>query len=498
MSIRLRLTLLYSAILALTLVALGIGVYAGVSNVAFGAASDAVNTELHTVAISLQPHMGPRPGGSPDGRGPQPQPSPGTTRAPVEGQAWNLGSFIPPPDVAAQSSIQVRQSDGTVLYRSQDLQAAKLTLPLSTAARQHLRPGVVAQTTFSVSGQRLLLDSTLLASGRSSVGILQIARSLRDVDQTLTSLWRILLAGGALATLLACVAGWWLAGTALRPIDRITQTARSIGQARDFGRRVAYHGPRDEVGRLATTFNTMLAGLQESYQTQRRFVADASHELRTPLTSIRGNASLLKRVPPIAEADRVAVVDDIVSETDRLGRLVGDLLTLARTDAGRPMRLEPVPLRPLLAGLLRQLAGSHPERTVLQEGRAEVSVLGDPDALKQVLLILLDNALKFTPAEGKVAVVVATQGDKVSVTVRDTGAGIPAEVLPRIFDRFYQADASRAEGGSGLGLAIAKSLVDRQNGTIEVESMVGSGSTFTITLPRAAASRTASLVNAAT
>jgi two-component system OmpR family sensor kinase len=494
MSIRLRLTLLYSAILALTLLALGVGVYVGVSDVALSSASDALKTELHSVAISLQPHMGPRPGGGPGAQGPQSQPAipsvPGQSNGPHPdvGLGTNIGDFIPPRDVTAQSAIQVRKPDGTVLFRSQDLQAAKITLPLTALARQHLKPGSVTQTTFSLGGHRLLLDSTLLTFGGGSVGILQVASSLRDVDQTLSSLWRILIAGAVLATLLACAMGWWLAGTALRPIDRITQTARAIGQARDFGRRVAYGGPRDEVGRLATTFNTMLAGLEESYQAQRRFVADASHELRTPLTSIRGNLGLLKLDPPIAEADQTDVVNDITSEAERLSRLVGDLLTLARNDAGRQLRQEPVPLQPFLASLLRQLAGSHPERTIRLECRAEVGVLGDSDVLTQVLLILLDNALKFTPAAGTVGVKVAMHGSDVAISVHDTGTGIASDVLPRVFDRFYQADTMRAAGGSGLGLAIAKSLVERQGGTIGVESEVGRGSIFTVMLPRIAGS----------
>jgi signal transduction histidine kinase len=502
MSIRLRLTLLYSAILALTLMALGVGIYAAMSNVALGAAHDAVTAEVKTVAISLQPHLDPEssPGRQGQGRNPAPNSGnphsanqgggtafPGPTQGGTSllGASQNLGGFIPPPDVAAQSAIQVRALDGTVLYRSADLQAAKVTLPLSTAARQQLRPGAISLTTVSVGTQRLLLAGTVVAANGAPAGILQVARSLHDVDHTLTTLWQIMLAGGGVATLLTCGAGWWLAGTAVRPIDRITHTAQEIGATQDFGRRVAYKGPPDEVGRLAATFNTMLARLQAAFQTQRRFVADASHELRTPLTSIRGNLGLLQRQPPIAEADRTAVLADLVSESERLSRLVADLLTLARSDTGRPPRQEPVPLGPLVADVIRRIAASHPDRLIHEDADVHAVALGDPDAITQVLFILLDNALKFTPPDGTVSVTTGVR-DGVVIAVHDTGPGIAADVLPHVFERFYQGDVARAGSGTGLGLPIAKALVEGLRGTIEVESRVGAGSTFTVTLPRAA------------
>ncbi|HVC79167.1 MAG TPA: HAMP domain-containing sensor histidine kinase [Chloroflexota bacterium] len=490
MSIRLRLTLLYSAILALTLIVLGVGIYAAVANVTIGAARDAVTAEVRTVAISLQSHLGQGRGMGPgQGSGGQPDasryPAQGGGNPPL-GADQNLGGFVPPPDVAAQSAIQVRALDGTVLYRSADLQAAKVTLPLTTAARQQLRPGAITLDTVSVGKQRLLLAATLVTSNGVPTGILQVARSLHDVNQTLTTLWQIMLAGGGVATLLAFGAGWWLAGTAVRPIDRITHTAQEIGATQDFGRRVAYAGPPDEVGRLAATFNTMLSRLQAAFQAQRRFVADASHELRTPLTSIRGNLGLLQRQPPIAEADQIAVVADLVSESERLSRLVADLLTLARSDTGRPPRQEPVPLGPLVANVARWIAASHPDRPIREEARADAVAVGDPDALTQVLFILLDNALKFTPTDGTVAVTIAQRGGNVALTVRDTGPGIAAEAQPQVFERFYQGDAARAGSGTGLGLSIARALVEGMRGTLEVESRVGEGTAFTVTLPRAA------------
>jgi len=497
-SIRLRLTLLYTAILALTLIALGSGVYAAVSEITLGAARDAATAQARSVAISLQPHLDPCHGGSgpygpPPGAGqiPDSRCKPllaldhGQGQEQTQAQWQGLGAFVPPPDVAAQNAIQVRDLDGAVLYRSADLQAAKLTLPLSAAERRRLHPGAVEQAIVPAGGQRLLLASTLILSHGATTGILQVARSLHDMDATLSTLWQILLAGGAVATLLAFGAGWWLAGTAVRPITRITRTAQEIGATQDFGRRVAYAGPPDEVGHLAATFNTMLARLQEAFQTQHRFVADASHELRTPLTSIRGNLGLLQRQPPITEADRTAVLDDLVSESERLSRLVGDLLTLARTDSGRRLRQEPVPLGPLVAEVVRRLTVLQPDRAIEEEVQPDAVALGDADAITQVLLILLDNALKFTPSSGTVVVTSTTDGERVIVAVRDTGPGIAPDALPHIFDRFYQGDAARAGTGTGLGLAIAGSVIEALRGTIGVESRLGQGSTFTVTLPRA-------------
>jgi two-component system OmpR family sensor kinase len=458
-----------------------------VSNVTFAAARDALNAQITTVAILVQPHMAGRPSfqhPNQGGGGPPFSAGQGGFLPPEQGQSQDLGAFVPPPDVAAQSAVQVRSFKGTVLYRSTDLQAAKVTLPLNASARQHLRAGSVSQTVVPVAKERLLVGSTLVSSHGAPTGILQVARSLHDVDGTLTTLWQILLVGGLVATLLAFAAGWWLAGTAVRPINRITHTAQEIGNTQDFSRRVAHSGPPDEVGRLAATFNTMLARLQAAYQTQHRFVADASHELRTPLTSIRGNLGLLQREPPIDEGDRLAVIADLVSESERLSRLVADLLTLARTDTGRPLRHDPVPLAPLVTDMVRRLAVSYPGRQILEDGHGDEVVLGDEDAITQLLLILLDNALKFTPASGTVALTTTMYASRVAIAIRDTGPGISPESLPHVFERFYQSDAMRTGVGTGLGLAIARALVEGLHGTIDGESRLGEGSTFIVTLAR--------------
>jgi signal transduction histidine kinase len=311
-------------------------------------------------------------------------------------------------------------------------------------------------------------------------------------DQNLNTLRRILIIGGSIAVIIAFGVGWLLAGEALRPINRITHTAQAIGAERDFDRRVQHSGPNDEVGRLATTFNDMLTELQAAYrqveqslQVQKRFVADASHELRTPLTTILGNLGLLQRDPPISTDDRADVLNDTVAESERLIRLVNDLLVLARADAKQPLKHEAVLVGPVIEDVHRQIRLLAPARRIVCDSGLEGAVLGDQDALKQVLLALLDNVIKHTPPQTTISIATSAVDGQIAIQVCDDGPGIEPSRLPHIFDRFYRGDTARTEPGTGLGLAIAKELTEAQNGTITAESQVGQGSVFTLTFPKA-------------
>jgi signal transduction histidine kinase len=337
----------------------------------------------------------------------------------------------------------------------------------------------------------LVYSAPVVAAG-TVVGIVQAGASLALMEDYLHGLRLSLVMVTCLAALLAFLGGWYVAGEGLRPIHRITQTAREIGEKRDFGRRVAHVGPTDEVGELALTFNGMLEQLEAAYrnmaealQNQRRFVADASHELRTPLTTIRGNAELLGLDPPIPRADRRAALGDIVSETDRLIALVGDLLVLARADAGQRPASERVLLDGLLDDLLRQASLLAPGRHVDRRIEAGLAAMADKDAMRQVLLNLLENAFRHTPSDTAVRLEAEADGQEVVVRVVDEGPGIPPEDQDRVFERFQRGRLSRTGPGSGLGLSIAKALVEVQGGTIAVESRLGAGSTFTVRLPRA-------------
>jgi two-component system OmpR family sensor kinase len=458
MSIRLRLTLLYSVILAATLVVFGVALYFTVARVT-----------LNVVARSLRSQAPPV----------------------VRVRPFRSGHFDFPPVRFAQPDtyMQVVAPDGEVIDRSANL--GSYQLPVTGASLQAGLNGRPETEIASTDSGRLLVYSQPLVNDGRVVGLVQLGRSLVDYDQSLNTLRRILLLVGGVVTAAAFGVGWVLAGTGLQPIHRIAQTARAIGAQRDFHRRVDYDGPPDELGELATTFNAMLTELEDAYhqlegalQVQRRFVADASHELRTPLTTVRGNLELLRRQPPISAEDRTAVLSDVVDECDRLIRLVNDLLILARADAGRPLHTQPVRLQPLVQHVCRQAQLLDPEKTIDCNAVDDVTVVGDEDALKQVVLSLVDNAVKYTPRGGTISIGTAVNGDRVAIGVRDTGPGIPPPIQPHIFERFYQSDTARAGAGFGLGLAIAKTLVEAQGGTICVDSELGRGSTFTVRLPR--------------
>jgi two-component system, OmpR family, sensor kinase len=459
MSIRLRLTLLYSGILLLTLIALGVILMVSVSQVNLRTLEDTLREDARRLVYTREFDLD-RPGYDP--------------------------RRIALPD----TYLQTRTSAGQIIARSANLGDFQLPIDLARLAASADGQGWTDIAT-TENGRLFVFNQPVIVRGQL-IGVVQFARSLAEQDESLETLRETLIIGSVFVVVLAFIVGWVLSGAALRPIQRITDTAQVIGAQHDFDRRVDYRGPPDEVGRLATTFNGMLNELQgahqqteQTLQRQRRFVADASHELRTPLTTIRGNLGLLQRRPPIAAEDEYAVLSDMVEETNRLIRLTNDLLVLARSDAGRSLRHAPVPIVPLVDDVCRQAKLLGERCTIVCEDVPDVSVLGDQDAIKQVLLILLDNALKFTPDGGTITIGAEQIDRAVKIHIADTGPGIAPEALPHIFERFYRSDESRTGSGAGLGLAIAQELIAAQHGEITVKSEIGKGSTFTVTLPLA-------------
>lgn len=302
----------------------------------------------------------------------------------------------------------------------------------------------------------------------------------------LDRLLRVLVVGGVLASVAGVFIGWGVAGGALRPVSTMVEAARRIARSQDFRHRLPTAGSRDELGQLASAFNEMLAELEKAFENQRRFVADASHELRAPLATLQGNLELLDRAANLSEEERRAIWRDIRDEVRRLGRLVSDLLSLARAEAGQGLHLQPVELDRVVTDVLRPMRTEMAQHRLVVEHLEPVPVMGDADRLRELLVILLDNAIRYTPAGGEIRVGLRhTPGQEVALSVADTGIGIAPEDLPHIFERFYRADKarSRATGGTGLGLAIARWIVEAHGGRIEVESQLGRGSRFTVRLP---------------
>ncbi len=332
--------------------------------------------------------------------------------------------------------------------------------------------------------------------------IIQTARSQADIEQSLNDLKRTLFYGALLVMVLALTGGWLISWSVLRAVQRMTKTARIISASRNFSQRVSSTAilGRDELTILATTFNQMLTSLEEVHQFQQRFVADASHELRAPITSIRCNLDLLVKAPDLPEDEVQAALADARTEAERMGRLVNDLLLLARTDSliaestfydyknNLQHSTQKIDLDNLLLDVFRQYRYLNDEqqgpRLSLQH-TMPVSVYGNADQLKQAIVALVDNALKYTPQEGYVSLALSIVDEFAMIKVRDTGIGIAPEELSHIFERFYRADRARPRdrGGSGLGLAIVEGIVQEHQGSIEVESTPGKGSTFTLKLP---------------
>ncbi len=345
---------------------------------------------------------------------------------------------------------------------------------------------IILVTDFGETHLRVL--TVALVIGDRQIGTIQVGTSLTVVDTTLQSLLIVLGIGLIVSMGIAGVASWVSTRQALAPLEDVTNTALQITRADDLSRRIPYQGPiNDEVGQLIHAFNQTLSRLENLFHTQRRFLADVSHELRTPLTVIKGNVDLMRRIDTVDYES----IESIESEVDRLTRLVGDLMLLAQAESGKlPLARHVIELDTLVLEVMQQMKVFARGKVQLKLGDIDqVLVCGDQDKLKQVLVNLISNAINYTPSEGEVVVGVGKIGERARITVRDNGPGIPEKDLPYIFDRFYRGEKSRTRPkqgkGFGLGLSIAYWIVRNHNGSIDVDSKVGEGSTFRVWLPLA-------------
>ena len=315
-------------------------------------------------------------------------------------------------------------------------------------------------------------------------GFVQIARNLNDANRTLSLLFITLLISGPLLIVVAGVSGYFLAARALGPIDAITRTARAIS-ANDLSARLQLPPTEDEVGRLAMTFDSMLARLDEAFQRERQFTADASHELRTPLAAMQTIiSSTLTRRRSLTDYEQA--LGDLRHEVEHMRTLTEGLLQLARSDVKQhTAKADEVELTFLLKDVIDSLQPLAAEKglTLIDQVPEEgLPLFGDSDALIRLFVNLIDNAIKYTE-QGTITITATAQPDnKMVVNVSDTGIGIAPEHLPHIFHRFYRVDGSRSTEGIGLGLAIALEAAQAHNGTITVASELGKGTTFTVQL----------------
>ena len=455
-SIRVRLTLWYVALLALILAAFSVGIYATLRHYLYANLDGA----LVTRADDLVPLVS------------------------VEANRPTLAEsgFANRPDQGEQF-VRLYDAAGA---RTFDNSGAAGALPVDVGAVQRALAGATSTRGVRVGGDPFRVRLVPIERDGRVVGALEVGRAADDVADTLRTLLLILGLAYPVTLVAASSGGIFLAGRALAPIDGLTRLARRIS-AEDLSQRLDRHLPDDEVGRLARTFDEMIARLEDAFRRQRQFTADASHELRTPLTAIKGQVEVALDQPRDAAAYR-AVLRTVNAEVDRLIRLVGSLLTLARADAGQiPLARDVVDVAELVTGAAEGVQPAARQRQIdvaVAPGPA-VALQADEDLLLQLLLNLLDNAIKHTPPGGQVRVAWQVRAGQLALAVGDTGAGIAPEHLPRIFDRFYRADPARgrAEGGAGLGLAISRWIAEAHGGTITATSAPGAGAVFTVCLP---------------
>jgi len=354
------------------------------------------------------------------------------------------------------------------------------------------RQGIVTIPTETVP-MRILTQRLDFLARRGSISdqrvIVQVGRSEEPLRARLRELLLVLLLGLPVAGAVAGLGGYALARRALAPIERMTERARTITAAR-LSDRLPVHNPDDEMGRLAAVFNETLGRLESSFEQMRRFTADVSHELRTPLTAIRSVGEVGLRGHRDEAAYR-RIIGSMLEEADRLASLVDRLLTLSRAESRQSTpATDVVDLRELADDVVAHLAvlAEEKRQTVTVDPHGAACAVGDREVLRQALINLVDNAIKFTPPGGEIRIRLAESDGGVTCDVIDSGPGIAPDGRVRVFDRFYRADGSEA-GGTGLGLSIAKGAVEANGGRLTLEHSGPHGSTFRITMPSSAGTK---------
>jgi heavy metal sensor kinase len=461
-SLRFRLTAWYAAILTVTFLVLGIGVYVALERSMLVTVDKDLRTRLRTVRPYIDQQTSTR------------------DRSHLVEELTEQSVLSP-----AAINLRIAGTQGNWIYRSQGTEDWKLGIP----ARADLPARGRTQTV------RVRREALRVLSAPVSIGIVQIGLPVDEFEEMRDHfLWTIGLSA-PLLLIVASLGGYWMSSRALTPVDEIARAAQLIS-AQNLSDRLPSSGTGDELDRLSQVLNGMLARLEGAFQKITRFTADASHELRTPVAVIRTTAEVTQARPRTVEEHGEAW-KRVLAQTERTAQLIDDLLTLARADAASDgLTFEPVDLRRTVEEacaemrVMADLKGLRLQNNIAPEREhAERCLVGDSDAIRRVVLILIDNGIKATPAGGEIEVSLTLENAPAPgvsvISVKDTGIGMSREDLPHIFDRFYRVakDRSRYTGGAGLGLSIAQWIVSRHSGEIQVESEVGQGSTFRIRLP---------------
>jgi heavy metal sensor kinase len=384
--------------------------------------------------------------------------------------------------------VRVTKSDGGVLYasgRAASFDPSGLRPPAVNAVRDDF-----TQKEPLPDGVRLLMTTKVFQAVDGERFLIESGAPMAPIETILSHLLLSLLIGVPLLDLVAVGGGFFLVGRALAPVVQIARSAEHI-TLHNLNERLPLTNTGDELEQLSLALNRMIARLNEAFEQNRRFLADASHELRTPLAAMRGEMeSVVEQARTSPElSDRAG---SVLEEVDRLAKIVDALFAISRLDAGESQQeWERFDLAPLAASTTEQMSLLAEDKKIAVACNAEgkVSVDGDRARIKQVVVNLLDNAIKYTPPGGTINLHVHARDGNAVLEVVDTGMGIPASALPHIFERFYRVDQARSRdaGGAGLGLAIVKSICAAHGGKVEVESVEGKGSRFRVELPMATA-----------
>jgi len=463
-TLRARVTTWYVGLLATALVAFGAALYFGLKGYLRASLEHSMSSEANAIAADF------------------------VSFEEAKGVQWMAGEITEAyaPEQSGRF-IRITRQDGKVLYESGDtrdpyIATSQISHPPVQQAEESFREE--AQD----GGNRLLIFSQSYSAASGTKFLIETGASLSQIDRVLSSLRRILLLVTPLILLAAIFGGHLLMTRPLRPLIELTEQAERIGTQK-LGERLSVIPTGDEMERLSIALNRMISRLEDALSHNRRFSADVSHELRTPLTILKGELEQVVQAPQLPESMRDSVGSSL-EEIDRMTKIVENLLTIARLDSGTDaMVRQTVDLSLLAQWTIDQmhLLADEKQITMYNNHAAPVLILADSGRIKQVLVNLLDNAIKYTPPNGDIYVSVAAVQHKAVLEISDTGIGIPSESLPNVFDRFYRSDKarSRESGGTGLGLSIVQAICNAHGGTVRIQSEEGRGTTVRVELPLA-------------